>query len=73
MWVPTASVAGLWYPAQRLGQPIEPGDVLGEIRDVFGTVQETVRSDRTGSVLYQLSSLVVNSGEALLGVGTAME
>jgi len=73
MWVPTASVAGLWYPAQRLGEPIEPGDVLGEIRDMFGTVQETVRSDRTGFILYQLSSLVVNSGEALLGVGTAIE
>lgn len=73
MWVPAASVSGLWYPAQRLGQAIEAEDVLGEIRDMFGTVQQIVRSDRAGFILYQLSSLIVNSGEALLGVGTAIE
>lgn len=73
MRVPAASVDGLWYPARRLGQPVEPGDMLGEIRDMFGAVRETVRSDRTGFILYQLSSLAVNGGEALLGVGTPME
>jgi predicted deacylase len=58
MWVLAAPVAGLWYLARRLGQPIEPGDVLGKIRDMFGAVQETGRSDRAGFIPYQLSSLV---------------
>ncbi len=70
MWVPAAGVDGLWYPAKRLAQAIRAGDVLGEIRDVFGTVLETVRSRADGFLLYTLSSLAVNRGEALLGVGT---
>ena len=45
------------------------GDVLGEIRDVFGAVLQTGTADKPGSVLYQLSSLWVNAGEALLGLG----
>jgi len=70
MWVPTAGVAGLWYPARNLGEPVAKGEVLGEIRDVFGKPLETVRSKEDGFMLYRLSSLAVNAGEALLGVGT---
>ena len=70
MWVPSAPHDGLWYPAKDLSDPVEAGEVLGEIRDVFGTVLATVRSDRAGSILYRLTSLAVNRGEALLGVGT---
>ena len=70
MWVPAAGMDGLWYPAQEIGQTVAAGDVLGEIRDVFGSVRETVRSQQNGFVLYRLSSLAVNKGEALLGIGT---
>jgi len=70
MWVPAASVDGLWYPATRLGQHVAPDDVLGEIRDEFGATRETIRSTRTGFILYQLASLAVNKGEALLGLAT---
>jgi predicted deacylase len=72
MWVPAAGVDGLWYPAKALSQPVKAGDVLGEIRDIFGTVLETVLSKQGGSILYRLSSLAVNKGEALLGIGTPM-
>ena len=72
MWVPAAGVDGLWYPATEIGQTVATGDVLGEIRDVFGAVRETVRSQQSGFVLYRLSSLTVNAGEALLGVGTPL-
>lgn len=70
MWVPTASADGLWYPAKDLSDPVAVGEVLGEIRDVFGQTLATVRSDKAGSILYRLTSLSVNRGEALLGVGT---
>ncbi len=72
MWVPAAPVDGLWYPAKDLSEPVETDEVLGEIRDVFGTVLDTIRSDKAGFILYRLTSLSVGRGEALLGVGTPL-
>jgi hypothetical protein len=70
MWVPASPADGLWYPAKELMEPTSRGDVLGEIRDVFGSVLATVHSEKEGFIVYQLTSLAVNKGEALLGVGT---
>jgi predicted deacylase len=72
MWVPAATADGLWYPLRQLGDAVAAGDVLGEIRDVFGTVLETVKARDDGVLLYKLSSLAVNRGEALLGTGTPL-
>jgi hypothetical protein len=72
MWVPAATVDGLWYPQKQLGEAVAAGDVLGEIRDIFGTVLETVTATDDGFLLYKLSSLAVNRGEALLGTGTPL-
>jgi predicted deacylase len=70
MWVPSAPVDGLWYSARGIPDNVRAGEVLGEIRDVFGAVLATVRSEKDGFILYRLTSLAVNKGEALLGVGT---
>ncbi len=72
MWVPAAPCDGLWYPAKDLDAPVATGENLGEIRDVFGTVLATIPSERAGFILYRLTSLAVNRGEALLGVGTTL-
>jgi uncharacterized protein len=72
MWVPPAPSDGLWYPAKELSEPVATGEVLGEIKDVFGTVRATIRSEKDGFILYRLTSLSVNKGEALLGVGTPL-
>jgi predicted deacylase len=72
MSVPAAGIDGLWYPAKTLAQPVGKGEAIGEIRDVFGTVRERIVSSTNGFVLYRLSSLVVNKGEALLGIGTPL-
>jgi predicted deacylase len=70
MWVPAAPVSGLWYPAKELSEPVTSGEALGEIRDVFGKILATISSQETGFILYRLTSLSVNKGEALLGVAT---
>lgn len=70
MWVPKAPTSGLWYPAKELSEPVAQGESLGEIRDVFGKVLAVIPSDKTGFILYRLTSLAVNQGEALLGVAT---
>jgi predicted deacylase len=72
MWVPAAPVDGLWYSAREVGDAVAAGDLLGEIRDVFGAVLACVRSEKSGIVVYRLTSLAVNAGEALLGVGSPL-
>jgi predicted deacylase len=72
MWVPSAPVDGMWYPAKDLTEVVCVGDELGEIRDVFGTVLASIRSEKEGFILYRLTSLAVNKGEALLGVGSPL-
>jgi predicted deacylase len=71
MWVPTAPVTGLWYAKKELSETVAKGEILGEIRNVFGKVLTTVVSENDGFILYRMSSLSVNQGEALLGVGVA--
>jgi predicted deacylase len=72
MWVPKAPDDGLWYPAKELRDSVASGEVLGEIRDLFGAVVATIRSERDGFMLYRLTSLSVNRGEALLGVAAPL-
>ena len=73
MWVPTAVSDGLWYSAVEVGDTIAAGDRLGEIRNVFGGVLATVVSEKPGTIVYRMTSLSVNLGEALLGVGTRID
>jgi predicted deacylase len=72
MWVPKAPCDGLWYAAREIAETVAAGDLLGEIKDVFGTVLATIRSEKDGFILYRLTSLSVNKGEALIGVGTPL-
>jgi predicted deacylase len=73
MWVPSAPVSGLWYASKDLSERVAEGEILGEIKDVFGSVLATIRSEKNGFILYRLTSLAVNQGEALLGVGTPLD
>jgi predicted deacylase len=69
-WSLGAPVDGFWYPAKKASDAVAVNEVLGEIRDVFGEVLATIRSEKAGLVLYHLSSLSVNKGESLFGMGT---
>jgi hypothetical protein len=71
MWVPNAPVGGLWYARKDVSETVAKGDLLGEIRDVFGKVLASITSENDGFVLYRMSSLSVNQGEALIGIGVA--
>jgi predicted deacylase len=70
MWVPSAEESGLWYPAKHIGEAVQAGETIGHIRTVFGDVIATIAARDAGTILYTLSSLRVNKGEALLGIGT---
>lgn len=68
LWIPKAPVTGLWYPFFTLEQEVRRGDILGEIRTIFGETLKTINSDFDGRVLYHLTSLSVTSGDALIGI-----
>jgi len=72
MWVPTAAATGLWYSTVEVGDTITAGGLLGHIKDPFGKILATVTSEKPGVIVYRMTSLSVNEGEALLGVGTPL-
>lgn len=72
MWVPVAAATGLWYSAVEIGAEVSSGQTLGQIRDPFGKVLSTITSEKPGKVVYRMTSLSVNEGEALLGIGTPL-
>jgi uncharacterized protein len=72
MNVLTAPVTGLWYARHKLGERVEAGQPVGEVRDLFGNVLSTITSSEDGFVLYQMTSLSVNEGEALIGIARSL-
>jgi predicted deacylase len=72
MTVLSSPAQGLWYAHRRLGETVAKGESVGEVRDVFGQVLSPVVSPEDGFVLYQMTSLSVNEGEALIGIAVAL-
>lgn len=67
-YVPAPS-DGCWYPVLRPGARIARGDVLGELRDLFGAPLHTVRAEINGVLLYQAASLSVRAGATIAAYG----
>jgi hypothetical protein len=63
--------AGCWYPAVRAGDAVVEGQTIGEIRDYWGERLAEHRAPATGVVLFVVTSLAINPGDPLLGVGAA--
>ena len=54
---------GLWYPFKKVGDMIQEGDILGEVRDYEGKVKEVSEAEFDGVILYQTGTLqVVGNG-----------
>ena len=71
-WSVKAPVSGFWYPTRKASDTFVRDEVLGEIRNVFGAILATVQAEKPGRVLYHLTSLSVNEGESLFGVGSPL-
>lgn len=50
---------GLWYPFKKVGDMIQEGDILGEVRDYEGKVKEVSIAEFDGVLLYQTGTLQV--------------
>jgi hypothetical protein len=64
--------AGWWVPAVTVGEEVAEGIVLGRIRDLWGDVQEEIRAEKDGVVLFLTTSPAVTADGLLLGLGVEL-
>lgn len=62
---------GCWYPAIEVGEHVHAGQVLGVVTDVLGEIQQEAKSAVDGIVMFSVTSLAINEGDPLVGVGAA--
>jgi predicted deacylase len=65
----TSEHAACWYPAVRAGDTVGQGQALGELRDYFGDILAQISAPLAGVVLYRVTSLAVDPGDPLVGIG----
>jgi uncharacterized protein len=61
--------AGFWVAAKSTGEHAAKGDVLGEVRDLYGDVLETIEAPADGVILFLTTSAAVPANGLLLGLG----
>ena len=60
---------GLWYPFKKVGDMIQEGDILGEVRDYEGNVKEVSVAEFDGVLLYQVGTLQVLENGPMVAYG----
>ena len=60
---------GCWYPNFKPGDTVEKGMCVGQIRDFFGNVLKEYFAPKSGHVLFECSSLSLNEGNPVIGIG----
>jgi len=61
---------GYYYPKVSVGDDVCEGQDVGAVTDFEGRVLQAVNAPVDGKVLFLMSSLAINKGDALLAVGT---
>src|SRR4051812_22881870 len=67
---PRSAHAGFWAAAVGPGDEVAEGDLLGEVRDLYGDTLEEVRAPAPGVLLFLTTSAAVAEDGLLLGLGT---
>ena len=60
---------GLWYPQVSVGETVEAGQVLGQVKDWEGNILQTGVSPGKGTVLFIVSALAIHQNDPLFAVG----
>jgi predicted deacylase len=61
--------AGFWVAHVETGEQVRAGQTLGEVRDLYGDVLQTVTAPEEGVVLFLTTSCAVKQNGLLLGLG----
>lgn len=64
-----AEAAGCWYPAVSAGDTVTEGQPIGVITDLLGAQLQAPVSLAAGTVLFSVSSMAINAGDPLVGIG----
>ncbi|MEJ2666582.1 MAG: succinylglutamate desuccinylase/aspartoacylase family protein [Deinococcales bacterium] len=62
---------GCWYPWVQAGETVRAGQPLGVVTDLLGTTRQQPVSSVEGVVMFAVTSLAINAGDPLVGVGAA--
>jgi predicted deacylase len=68
VWLYT-SVSATYHPRVQVGEEVREGELVAELRDVFGETVEALHAPATGTVLFLVTSLAVKKGDPLLAIG----
>jgi uncharacterized protein len=64
-----AAGTGLFYPTVKGGDQVQAKQRIGAITDYFGGEVHELRAQHDGEVVFVVTSLAVNEGDAILGIG----
>jgi hypothetical protein len=65
-----ASKSGIFIWSKKSGDAVKTGDILGVIKDPYGTNSIEVISKLTGYIIGHNNAAVVNQGDPLFHIGT---
>ncbi|MGH2348595.1 MAG: succinylglutamate desuccinylase/aspartoacylase family protein [bacterium] len=60
-----------YHPFVEVGEQVEEGQTIGELRDLFGETLQVLKAPATGPVLFLVTALAVKKGDPLIGIGIA--
>lgn len=60
-----------YHPFVEVGEQVEEGQTIGELRDLFNDALQVLKAPATGPVLFLVTSLAVKKGDPLIGIGIA--
>jgi predicted deacylase len=64
-----SSPAGFWVAHRKTGEHTHRGDLLGEVRDLYGDTLQTIEAPADGVILFLTTSAAVEANGLLLGLG----
>lgn len=64
-----AHYTGLWYLEVAVGDIVSPNQCVGIIRDFHGEIVQKAVSPVEGRILFAVTSLAINDGDPLVGIG----
>jgi predicted deacylase len=64
-----SGLAGFWVAHRRTGDRVRTGEVLGEIRDLYGDTLQTITAPEDGVILFLTTSAAMKENGLLLGLG----
>ena len=61
-----APASGCWYPKKQPGDRLKTGELLGEIRRIYGETLFRISAEADGVLLYQTASLGIKAGTPMI-------